>query len=190
MSRESLLVAAWRLNRTVPALIGFLLFLTLVALGVARLVIAPQLADLQATFLQQQEKYRQLRRNSDLIDTPQARYRQGESELETFLQAIPPSQDFPVMVSDLFEMAGQTGLDIANIGYDPKVLKDEPLLSYSLGFNVVGSYDQIKQFIFLIEHSARMIAIEELNLNTVQDQGTDKVALTLRLTTLFRMDGP
>jgi type IV pilus assembly protein PilO len=186
MAREALLQAVWRTNRILPIVLGLLLLVGVLLLGINSLVVTPRLENLERDFIRRQEAYRQARLAGESADTPEALFRQGQADLETFRQAIPPRGDFPALVGDVFDLAGITGLTIDRIEYAPKILESEGLLQYSLTFNVGGSYGQIKKFVYLLEHSTRLIAIEELALNSAQTP--DTISLRLKLATYFRMD--
>lgn len=187
MVRESLWEAIWRINRVLPAVIGILLLLNLAAAGVAIWYVGPQLATLENDFLRAQQNYRDARKSGEVDESPQGLFRRGLADLQTLSAAIPDRTEFTGLISDLFAMAGQSRLDIDRVNYAPAPVKgEEELLSYTLSFNVSGDYGQVKKFIYLIEHSPRLVAIEELTLNSSEGQRPGQINLGLRLTTYFR----
>jgi len=192
MTRESLWAAIWRTNRVLPSIIGALLLLNLAAAGLAIWYVGPQLARLESDFLREQQSYRDARKSGEIDESPQGLFRRGLADLQTLAAAIPDRTEFTGLISDLFSMAGQSRLDIDRVNYAPAPVKGEDeLLSYTVSFTVTGDYGQVKKFIYLIEHSQRLVAIEELNLNTSSgEQRPGQINLGLRLTTYFRKPAP
>ncbi|AMV72777.1 hypothetical protein JCM30471_12930 [Desulfuromonas carbonis] len=192
MVRESLWAAIWRTNRVLPILIGILLLVSLAAAAVAFWYVGPQLAALENDFLRAQQNYRDARKSGEVDESPQGLFRRGLADLQTLAAAIPDRTDFTGLIGDLFAMAGQSRLAIDRVNYDPAPVKgEEELLSYTVSFTVTGDYGQVKKFIYLIEHSPRLVAIEELNLNTSSGaERPDQINLGLRLTTYFRKPAP
>jgi type IV pilus assembly protein PilO len=190
MPGEPFWTALWRLNRTLPLMVGGLLLLNLIAAGIAFWYVAPDLSAVNSRFLQQQQTYREARKSGDIGHSPQAIFRQDLLDLQTLVGTIPNLADFTGLVSDLFAMAGHAGLTIDHVSYDPSPVKDEDLLSYSLAFSVTGNYGQVKKFIYLLEHSPRLLAIEGLTLNTSRERTPGQINLGLQLTTYFRKPAP
>ena len=65
-------------------------------------------------------------------------------------------------------------------GLEPKEIA---LLQFSLNFNVMGNYEQIKKFVHSLEQSVRLITIKQISL---QGADADGVNLRLSLETFFR----
>ena len=188
MAREPVWIAVWRMNRVFPTVVAGLLGVNLIAFAVAGFLVTPRLERLEKDFVGLQQEYRKVRRGEETPNSRRRIFQQGREDLQTFRAALPPERDFTALLDDLFSMAGTAGLDIDRIDYDPEAVEGEGLLSYSLNFNVRGDYGQVKKFIFLIEHSPRLVAIEKLSLNKARETAAGQVALQLRLTTYFRMD--
>lgn len=186
MARESFWTAVWRTNRLLPILIGVLVLCNLAALGLLQMVVGPRLESLDREFFNLQKSYREARRAEEGPRTIQNDYRRNLHDLDLFRAAIPEKSQLTGLIAELFSMAGNAGLTIDRIDYNPKPVEAEDLLSYSLTFNVSGDYGQIKKFIFLIEHSTRLIAIEQLGLNAPREAATKNISLRLGLTTYFR----
>lgn len=187
MAREHLLTTAWRINKSWPsALIGLLLF-NLVGFLLLNQVMAPEVASLEKQLIQSQAQARLIKQQGADAATPRNVFTQGEKDLETFRRAIPEKGELSELIGDIFALAGRSGLEIDQIGYAPKELKDEQLLLYSLSFNVAGSYVQIKKFIFSLEHSPRLIVIDAISLSGAKEEQKDNVKMQIRLSTYFRV---
>lgn len=189
MARESLLVAAWRLNRKYPlTILGLLGVNLLVYLLLAR-VVTPWVGDLERRFIEQQAQVRQAQRGLAALATPQSIFRRGQVDLERFLELVPPRREFPALISELYQLARASGLTIERINYDSKPATEADLLRQGLVFAVAGDYGQLKKFVYDLEQSSRLIVIEEIALTTGETaQGRTDVLLRLRLATYFRVD--
>lgn len=189
MTGESFFRAAWRLNKVFPVLLGVLLALNVVIFGLLTYVESPQVDRLERRAIEQQARLRQARQVGEKAATPQALYRKGRKDLRKFQNAIPLRTDFTTLIKELFSLAKGAGLDINRITYEPKEEPKQGMLRYALVFSVSGQYGQIKKFIFSLEQSKRLIAIEKLSLNSGRDSEGEKVSLSLRLSTYFRTGG-
>jgi Tfp pilus assembly protein PilO len=189
MARESLLVAAWRFNRSYPLTIGGLL---LVNLGVYLLLVylvSPWLEGLERRYIEQQSRVRQTQQGLAALATPQSIFRQGQIDLQTFGDLVPVRGEFPELMSELYQHARQAGLDIDRITYDPKIETEAGLLRYSLVFTLAGDYSQVKLLVHALEQSQRLIGIDEIALSSGENEaGKTSVLLRLRLTTYFKAD--
>lgn len=185
MEKESFWAALWRANRILPIITGGLLLVNLVVAGLAVWVVAPRLAASEQAYLARQQEYRDAR-SGEVDNSPAGIYRRGRRDIKTFLDMIPEQASFTGLLKDLFGMAGKAGLAIDQVTYDPSPVKNEELLSYTLSFSVSGDYGKVKKFIFLIEHSPRVLVIDELNLKSVNEKLPGQITLGLRLTTYFR----
>ncbi len=187
MAAMSYIKAIWQQNRILPVLIGVLLVLNLAAFSLAEFYLVPRVSSLEQRLLDRQGQLRRQQQGRDPDTTLRTAYRQGREELERFQQAIPEKARFTLLIEDLFAMAHAAGLDIRQIDYSPKVIESNLLLSYTLVFSVGGSYEQIKKFVFALENSPRVIALDELSLSHAEAEG-QSVTMRLRFTTFFRAD--
>ncbi len=189
MRAGSLLLAAWKASRAGAIAVGGLLVLNLALYLALSRYFAPALEELERTYIQKQEQVRHQGPGSGAPRTAGEYVRRSRSDLETFRQAIPPQEDFTELIGEIFGLAGQAGLNIAQVKYDPKLIEKQPLLRYGLDFSVTGDYRQLKKFVFSLEQSPRIVAIDEIALQGV---GTvaGQVDLKIRLSTIFRTGAP
>ncbi|WP_027715751.1 type 4a pilus biogenesis protein PilO [Desulfuromonas sp. TF] len=194
MARESILLTAWRLNRRIPILIVGLILLNIAAYVVMSNVVAPRLDALERRYIERQSQVREVRltgQTGAAAGSPREIYRRGVEDLGQFRTAIPPRTEFTALIGEIFSLAGKAGLSIDRIGYDPKEVAGQGLLRYTLDFSVSGDYGQIKRFVYSLEQSDRLIAIEELSLSGGEGKSKEgDVNLRVRLTTYFKTDIP
>ena len=179
------LKAVWQQNRLLPVLIGILLAVNLVVFFAADYYLAPRASALEHRLLERQGQLRRQQQSGNPEMSLRSGYRQGREDLERFHEAIPEKTRFTRLIGDLFGMARTAGLEIRQIDYSPKVIEESRLLSYTLVFSVGGSYEQVKKFIFALESSPRVIALDELSLNR-DEAAQGAVTMRLRFTTYFQ----
>jgi type IV pilus assembly protein PilO len=193
MARESILLTAWRLNRRIPILIGGLILLNIAAYALMSNVVAPRLDALERRYIKLQSHVRELRLTGETgaaEGSPREIHRRGEENLGQFRAAIPSRTDFTALIGEISSLAEKAGLSIDRIGYDPTEIAGRELLRYTLNFSVSGDYGQIKRFVYSLEQSDRLIAIEELSLSGGGESKEGKVNLRVRLSTYFKTDIP
>jgi len=183
------LAIAWRMNRLYPVLLAVLLLLVL---GLSLLIsyrLSPELNRLERRYLELEASSRHAQQLKLAADTPAAIFRRGKADLARFLELVPEKTAFTDLIKEVFDISQQAGLDIAQVSYDNQVVKDQGLLESKLNFSVAGTYPQLKKFVYLLERSPRLIAIESLTLNSSAAE-PGQIALRLELATFFRTEAP
>ena len=174
----------WKSQRGLLLLLGTLLVLNLLLFTVLEQWIVPQVAEQESRFLQKQTEVRQLmHKQGRAAITPEQLYLLASQDTIKFQQAVPDYQEFTGLIEELLILSNRAHLDITRIGYSSEKLKKSPLLKFSLNFNVVGDYEQLKKFIHSLEQSIRLITIKQISLQGANDDG---VNLRLSLETFFR----
>lgn len=181
--------AIWQHNRIFPVLIGVLLILNLGIFIAADFSLSPRASALEQRLLERQSQLRQQQQGGNHEGTLRTAYERGREDLARFHEAIPEKARFTRLIAELFSMARTAGLDIQQIDYSPEVLEESRLLSYTLVFSIGGSYEQVKQFIFALENSPRIIALDEISLSRGNKED-GSVTMRLRFTTYFQADRP
>ncbi len=189
MTRDSLLFAAWQRDKKLPLLVVFLLLLNVAAFVGLKYYVSPQVETLEKKYIERQADLRLSRAHGRGPDEPHDELWGARDDLQTFWQAIPPRAEFTLLIAELFSLSEDAGLAITQVSYDPEPVKGRDLLRYGLVFSVSGDYSQIKRFVYSLEQSERLVAIDDLALSGSDDQGRQQVRLSLRLSTLFRMGG-
>lgn len=171
----------WNGHRMLLSIVCVLLLANLV-LGLAlKLYLVPTVNERERQMIRLQGELR-----SGGGDSPAALFAQGEKDLATFREKIPPYKEFTRMIEELQGLADEAGLDLDRISYDHEQDKDSDLLRSTLTFTLEGSYSSLKQFIHDLEQLPRLIIINEIGLQG-SGQGSDtNVRLQLKLETFFR----
>ncbi len=188
MTRETTLQALWRLNRGFPLVIGVLLVINILAYALMSLLVTPKVSALERRFIEEQAQVRSLRQLHSSAASPQELFRHNRDDLEKFREFIPHKGQFTALIQELFSLAQGAGLTINQVNYDPRPIPGERLLQYGLNFAVTGDYGQIKRFVFSLEQSSRLIAIEQISLSGAAVDGQNRVSLNLRLSTYFKTE--
>lgn len=184
MLRESMLQAAWRMNRKIPLLLAGLLVLNLLIYFVPLRIVARQADEVQRDYILLQAAERNPSR-SQL--SPAELYAQDVKGLRRFKAAIPDQKELSGLVDELSRLSEKSGLVIKSVNYDADTDKELKLLHYKISFQVDGNYTQVKKLVQLIEQSKRLMVIDALALDSASAK--DNVSLRLQLTTYFRTDG-
>jgi Tfp pilus assembly protein PilO len=186
-----LVKAIWEQSR-----IWVLVILIILLLSVALLIYQGQFVSPSTERLQQRQAALQKQlsdRQAELVESgvPVSDVEQMESDLQKFAELIPSKQKFANFIGELFHWADQSRLDIREISYQPQIDKETEFLHYGLNFSVEGTYDQLKNFIHLLENSKRILIIEKIGLSGKRDKNNAaQVSLNINLTALFQEDAP
>ncbi len=120
-----------------------------------------------------QDRYAELRkRHAEAV----LFHRQREA-LAGINAAIPTQKDMPLVVKELAQDARKLHLAVGSISYDIPRRGQEGLTLLSFTFPASGSYPEVKRFIYDVETSGRMLAVETIDFST--DRQTVKVEIKL-----------
>jgi len=183
-----LISAVWEQNRILIVIIIVLFILTITIFIGQRWVSEPSLQALRTeqSLLQQHVRERQMAFASNGV--PISTAEQIEKNLERFNQLVPAQVDFPNFIGELFNWAQQSGLNIHQISYHPEYEEQTGFLRYGLSFSVKGEYSQIKKFIYLLEHTERILVVEKISLrrSSSNEKTSRDIDLKIELSTYFR----
>jgi len=115
-------------------------------------------------------------------------FQDNEEDLAAFTGQLLPGAEFEIFLGELFDVSLRAGLVLDRIQYDPAIHAEHQILEYRLRFNIGGSYEQIRQFISLLENSPRMIAIRTLRFSG-KEKDPGRINVTLEIDTFFRTEG-
>ncbi len=130
---------------------------------------------------ERRDRYAELRRRraeAILFDRQRAAYA-GISA------GIPTQKDMPLVVKELVQDARRLRLEVGAVSYDIPRRGREGLTLLSFTFPGGGAYGDIKRFLYDVETSGRMLAIEKVELSKEQK----KVRFDLKLATYLRGSG-
>ncbi|HEY6874437.1 MAG TPA: type 4a pilus biogenesis protein PilO [Geobacteraceae bacterium] len=142
----------------------------------------PRLESLQRAWLEK----RKSARGGPALDTA-AVYRQGENDLKLWQARIMQKKDFTRFVGSLFQIAANNSLAFKGVSYKPSQVKEEKLVSYSLGFDVSGKYAAVKSFISDLGRMREIMTIDNISLNAGKE-AEGVVALKVQLTVYLRTE--
>jgi len=178
--------AVWHANSWMPVLCLLLLLSNIGLYFWSSYHALPDLQRTETRYLQLQAEVRSARRLAASSGDPISQAERGERDLERFRGLIPARKDFDLLIGDLFLLADESGLQITRVTYRPESLEEQQILKYGLDFSVTGDYQQLKQFLYLLEGSERLITINKLSLG--QGGGADNISLKLSLSTFFALE--
>ena len=90
----------------------------------------------------------------------------------------------PGIISEVRSMSSKAGLTLTSISYDVDQQKKEvDTVSMRIAFSVVGSYDQIRRLVNMIELSDQFVIIDEISLTN--NEQPNQLTLGIGLKTLF-----
>jgi type IV pilus assembly protein PilO len=179
----------WHIHRKLLFLISALLVCNVLFYVVLQQFFVPRVVEREQSFIRKQSEARQLLRQSGgFADTPGQLFNQAQRDIAEFFKVIPEHRDFTGLIDELLMLAYRADLTIAQISYNPKVLKKVDLLQYELSFTVNGRYEQVKKFIHSLEQSPRIMGIQQINLSSVGEAGQAEVGVRLNLETVFHSE--
>ena len=140
----------------------------------------PLLADLRI-------RWSELRRQSartGYMDTA-ALYRQGTVDLEKLQARIPEKREFARILSDVFEAASSSAVEVGAISYKPLQIKEASLLSYQLSLSVNGSYAAAKSYLSDLQNNPELLVVDSVAFSN-SDALVENVVMDLRITVYLR----
>jgi len=116
-------------------------------------------------------------------------YRNGMADLEKFRGRLYPKNQFARFISELYEMASKSGLELTTIAYKPTFSKEDQLLSYDLTLSVNGKYSQLKKFIYELGAGNSNILVIDSIAMTATGPAVESVQLQMIITSWFKLEG-
>lgn len=104
-------------------------------------------------------------------------FKKQKQELSGIKAIIPTQNDMPLLIKELGQKARQLNLHILSINYDMPKRSGEDVAMLSFTFPVEGRYPDIKRFLYEVETSGRLVAIQNLDLE--EEKGRVKVQMKL-----------
>lgn len=112
-------------------------------------------------------------------------HRQGSEDLEKLKLRIPEKREFARVLSDLYEYASSSAVEIDTISYKPVIIKEEKLLSYQLTFSVSGSYAAVKSYLADLQKNSELLVVDTVSFSN-SDLFIENVKMDLHLTVYLR----
>jgi Tfp pilus assembly protein PilO len=109
-------------------------------------------------------------------------FKNQKSSFTGIMSGIPAQKDMPLIVKDLVQTARRLNLSVSSVKYDiPKRASGE-LAMLAFSFPAEGRYADLKQFVYDVETSDRLVGIQDMKMDS--DQG--KVKMEMKLLTYIK----
>lgn len=179
----------WRrhLRLWLPA--ALFVLLNLASLSAYRFIYAGRAQTVEARLARARtELDRLVSRRTDLTDrlVRAERAKQQTSELYE-RQLASESQRLTRTIAEVKSLAERAGLEPTAISYPEQNLESYGLLKRSIVFGVDGTYNQLRQFVNLLELSDSFLTLDEVGL-AEQNSGGTRLRIDLHISTLFAGD--
>jgi type IV pilus assembly protein PilO len=171
-----------RLWLWVPPLAFFVLNLAL--FSTYRLVYAGRVEALRAQLESRQERLAHLQGQAQVLSRRLATAHataQGIEELYSD-QFSTQRRRFTAVTAEVRDLARRAGLEPASMSYPTEEIEDYGLVKRYFTFSVQGTYQQLRQFINLLELTPSFVTLEQVSLNG--EEGA-RLGIRLNLSTLF-----
>lgn len=112
--------------------------------------------------------------------------RQGDTQSRLLLKDRlgPRSRRLTQVLRQVKELASRAGIQPASIRYTTDVTPEEGVERVSWSYSVVGSYEQVRRFLHLLETSDDFLILEDMRLSQVEQQSA-QLRIQLGLSTVF-----
>ena len=99
------------------------------------------------------------------------------------------SERLTQVISEVKNLAQRAGVQSSAFNYPEEDLEDYGLLRRSIVFSVSGGYNQLRQFVNLVELSDYFLMLEDVRLNE-SGQGNSTIRVRLKISALFLRQSP
>lgn len=169
-----------------PALAFFALNLALLLLY--RFAYAGRVAALEERFAGRRAEQVAVEERRRELDELVARADRSRTLLAEFYRERVASESARLtrVIAEVKELARRSGLNPSTISYPEQQLADYRLVKKSFVFGVEGTYQELRQFINLLEVSPTFLTLEQISLSDA-GQATPTLRISLRLAAYFRL---
>lgn len=136
-----------------------------------------ELIDLEADQATLEDLVHRAQLNRDRVEEFYSRWLATESERLT------------QVISEVKNLAQRAGVESSSFNYPEEDLEDYGLLRRSIAFSVSGSYNQLRQFVNLIELSDYFLMLEDVRLNE-SGRGNSTIRVRLKVSSLYLREPP
>jgi Tfp pilus assembly protein PilO len=183
----------WRLRLWVwvPALLFFLA--NGVAYSIYRLGYAGQVQALESDLGEVQEQLQPQALKRKELERRIQRAKAADDAVKRLYQEkfATRSERLTRVTAEVKELARRAGLSPRAISYPEQGLEDYGLVKRSSAFGVSGTYDELRQFLNLLEHTGSFLTLESISLAESGEEQGPELRMNLRISTLFAQEsGP
>jgi Tfp pilus assembly protein PilO len=183
----------WRLRLWVwvPALLFFLA--NGVAYSIYRLGYAGQVQALEADLGEVKEQLQPQALKRKELENRIRRAKAADGAVQQLYQEkfATRSERLTRVTAEVKELARRTGLRPRTISYPEQGIEAYGLIKRSFVFPVSGTYDELRQFLNLLEHTGSFLTLESISLAESGEEQGPELSMNLTISTLFAQEaGP
>jgi len=115
---------------------------------------------------------------------PPSSFTELKIDITKFQDMLPRKTEMTKIIRELDNLARSSSLVIHDIAYESKKTREGNIFPISFSFPVEGKYSNVKNFIYKLESSKRLIAINDLNLEKAS--GKEDIRLNIKLTVYLK----
>lgn len=115
---------------------------------------------------------------------PPSSFTELKIDITKFQDMLPRKTEMTKIIRELDNLARGSSLVIHDIAYESKKTREGNIFPISFSFPVEGKYSNVKNFIYKLESSKRLIAINDLNLEKAS--GKEDIRLNIKLTVYLK----
>ncbi|MBN1848458.1 MAG: type 4a pilus biogenesis protein PilO [Deltaproteobacteria bacterium] len=116
----------------------------------------------------------------------QVRFLQARRDIQSFVNRLSQRTEFPVLVSELFQLLHRHGLSMDKMSYHPESIDFYDLLKFTTNFSVVGKYAPIKAFLADLQESKTFFCIDNLSITNRSSQDEESIEMAFQVSMFFR----
>jgi Tfp pilus assembly protein PilO len=147
------------------------IFFILISVLLFFLYISPKrtsLSVLNSQLLQKRQEFETLERYFQEISKTSEKLKNYQEEISKIDSALPEDPSIPSFFNFLQKSSSQSGLLLENIG-SVSVKEEGKLKKWTTNLRLKGDYPSFKNFISILERSARLIRIEKISLSSEEE---------------------
>ena len=140
---------------------------------------------IQAIMESDKNELRRQKQHFSQIEQTYLELQKYKDSLDKIDSALPSFMSLPDVYYFLKKSSEQSGLILTDIGCSsPVVNKSTGVKTYSISFHLSGSYSAFKSFIPILENSARLIDIEDINFHSPPPESSFSFGMRIKVNSL------
>lgn len=173
-----------RIRRNSFLFLAFLALLNLAVIAYLALLQRPELTQARSAWLAQREA----QATGQAVVGSTARYQQGMRDLEAFRERLIAKPAFAAFLTDLFETAGRSSLELKGITYKPEPIPKQGMFAYGISYTVSGDYAGVKRFLAELSRYRQMVTVDSVSLSSTK-QTEEAIDLRIQMTAYLKTEG-
>lgn len=124
------------------------------------------------------------KRSERMAVKPPATFAEARADIAKFREMLSNKADMTKIIRELNSLARGASLAIHDISYQSKKAGEEGIAPVSFSFPVEGRYSNIKNFIYKLESSKRLITIDDMSLEKAS--GKEDIRLKIKVSVYLK----